>query len=180
MDGRANNKIIITTKDIAFIAMCAAILFIQEELLTFIPNVQLTIFLLVLFSKKLGFFRTTIIVIIHVLLDNLVMGSLNLFYTPAMFIGWMFIPIVISCFCKNIENPILLGVFGCICAFLYCWTFIVPNVVLYKIDPVAYLLSDIIFELILAACGFITTAILYSPCSNLFDRLGITKTKKNI
>ena len=106
MDGRQNNKVILTVKDMALIAMFAAILFIQEEALTFIPNVQLTVFLLVFYSKRLGFIRTTLIIIIHVILDNLVMGSFSVIWTPAMFVGWMLIPIVICTIFRKIENYI--------------------------------------------------------------------------
>ena len=48
-----NKKVTMTVKDMALIAMFAAILFIQEEALTFIPNVQLTVFLLVLYFLKI-------------------------------------------------------------------------------------------------------------------------------
>ena len=41
-------KIILTTKDIALIAVLTGVLFVQEQLLSFIPNVQLTVFLLVI------------------------------------------------------------------------------------------------------------------------------------
>ena len=104
MDG--NNKKF-SVRDIALIAILSTILFVQEQVLTFLPNIRLTVFLLVLYSKKLGFIRTTIIVIIHVLLDNLFMGSMNLVYTPAMFVGWMLIPIIICTLFKKTESPFL-------------------------------------------------------------------------
>ena len=166
-DGRRINNFRLRPRDIAYIAMFAAILFIQEEALTFIPNVQLTIFLLILYSKKMGFFKTSLIIMIHVALDNLVMGSFNLFYTPAMFVGWMFIPVLVCTVGRKTENVFLLGVIAIISSFLYCWTFIIPNYIFYKIDPFIYLASDIIFELILAAVGFLTTVTLYKPCSNI-------------
>ena len=157
-------------------AMLTAILFLQEEALTFIPNVQLTVFLILLYSKKLGFFRTSIIVTVHVVLDNLVMGSFNLVYTPAMFVGWMLIPIVINLFCRKIESPIALGIIAAVCAFMYCWCFILPTYLLYNMDPLKYFISDILFEVILAVCAFVSTSILYKPCSKLFDKFRITKT----
>lgn len=171
MDGRQNKQFSI--KDIGIIVALASILFIQEELLVFIPNVQFTIFLLVLYAKKLGFIKTTIIILIHVILDNLFMGSFNPFFTPAMLIGWMFIPIIISLFCKKTENPIILAIIATICGFLYSWVFILPNVFVYGINPIAYLASDIIFELILAGCGFITVLLLYKPCSIIFEKFEI-------
>lgn len=175
MDGKQNNNHF-DVKDIVNMAIFASILFVQEEIFTFIPNVQLTIFLIILYSKKLGFIRTSIIISIHVLLDSLVMGF-NIIFFITMIIGWMFIPLMIHLFCRRIENPFILGIFGAIGAFLYSWTFIIPNSFIFNMDPLVYLAADILFELILAACGFLTTLFLYKPCSNLFDRLRITKTK---
>jgi flagellar biosynthesis protein FliQ len=173
MDGKQHSKIYLTVKDITLIAMLSAILFIQEEALTFIPNIQLTIFLIVLYSKKLKFYKTTIIVACHVVLDNIFMGSFNLFYTPTMFIGWMFLPIFIKLFCKKIENPFLLGLVGALGGFVYSWMYILPNYFIYNINPLIYLSTDYIFELILAGCGFITVLLLYKPCAKLFDLLKI-------
>ena len=41
-----------TIKDLIILALLATILYVQEEVLTFLPNIQLTIFLIVLYSKK--------------------------------------------------------------------------------------------------------------------------------
>lgn len=170
MDG--NNKKF-SVRDIALIAILSTILFVQEQVLTFLPNIQLTVFLLVLYSKKLGFIRTTIIVIIHVLLDNLFMGSMNLVYTPAMFVGWMLIPIIICTLFKKTESPFLLAIFGFIEGFLYSWMFILPNYLLYNINPLAYLASDVLFEFLLAISSFLSILFLYKYVSNYFDKLYI-------
>ena len=91
-------------KQITIIAAFSAILFVQEEVLTFLPNVQLTVFLLILYSKVLGFKNTTIIVCIHTLLDNIVMGSLNIIFFPFMLIGWLLIPIIVCSLLKKCNN----------------------------------------------------------------------------
>ena len=174
MDG--SKKIIsLTVKDMALIAMFAAILFIQEEALTFIPNVQLTVFLLVLYSKRLGFFKTSLIIIIHVLLDNLVMGSFSAIWTPAMFVGWMLIPIVICTIFRKIDNFIILAFAGALLSFTYCWCYILPNYLILRIHPLKYLASDIIFELILAASSFVSILFLYIPCRDMFIKFRIGK-----
>ena len=49
------------TKDLTIIAVFSAILFVQELSLSFIPNIQLTVFLLVLYSKVFGLKKTCII-----------------------------------------------------------------------------------------------------------------------
>lgn len=167
----SKRKINFTALDITVIGMLAAILFIQEELLSFIPNVQLTVFLLVLYSKKLGFVRTSIIVAIHVFLDNLVMGSFSPMYTPAMFVGWLLTPVIICIFFKKTENPMILGLAAILCSLLYSWCFVIAAYLVYGLDPLVYLAADVVFELILAGCGFITTLLLYKPCAKVFDKM---------
>ena len=56
-------------KDITMIAILTAILFIVEQVLSYVPLIQLTVFFLILFSKKIGMLKTYLIIIIHVLLD---------------------------------------------------------------------------------------------------------------
>lgn len=163
-----NNRI--TTKNIVLIAFLAMILFVQEEIFTFLPNIQLTIFLLVLYSKKLGLTMTTLIIMIHVLLDNLVMGSLNLYYVPFMFIGWVIIPIMMNTIFKRIEDSFHLALLGIVFALLYSWIYIIPQTIFYQVHFWAYFMADIIFEILLAASSFISILWLYDPCSEIFDR----------
>lgn len=165
----------ISIKDLTIIAACAAILFVLEQLLSFLPNIQLTVFLIVLFSKKLGFIKTAIIVIIHTVLDNLVMGSFNIMYFPFMLIGWLMIPILLSTLFKRCESPIILALLGLLFSFVYSWLYIIPNVIILDVDPLAYFISDFIFEIILAASSFLSILWLYKPCARILDYL----TSKN-
>lgn len=166
-----SNKKSIAVKDITLIAVLVSILFIQEELLTFIPNIQLTVFLLLLYSKKIVFIKTSIIILIHVVLDNLVMGSFNIVYIVPMFVGWMTIPTIVSLFFKKTENIIVLSLVGMFCSFLYCWMFIWPNYLVYGIKPLVYLTADIVFELIMATCSFVSIFVLYKPCSRVINKI---------
>ena len=102
--------------ELILIALLSAILFIQEEILTIVPNVQLTIFLLILYSKKLGLKRTTIIIFIHVILDNFFVGSFNIIYNIFMFIGWEIIPLIINFFFKKtyIKPAFIINSFICL------------------------------------------------------------------
>ena len=162
-------------KDIVLIAIFSAILFIQEELLSFLPNIQLTVFLLILFSYKFGLFKTLIIVSIHTLLDNLLFGSFNVYVMPFMFIGWAFIPIISCTLFKKVKSNIALSFISILYSFLYSWVFIIPNCLMLKIDFLAYITSDILFETLLAVSSFISTLLLYNPLSRLFDRYYLKK-----
>jgi hypothetical protein len=160
-------------KDLTLIAVLTTILFVQEQLLSFIPNVQLTVFLLVLYSKKLGLLKTMIITIIHVLLDNLFLGGINLYFTPAMMIGWLIIPLTLCTIFKKINSNLVLAILGAVYSFIYSWIYIIPNVILFNINFIDYLVADILWEVVLALSSFISILVLYNPLSKLFERFNI-------
>ena len=83
----AGNRVIKSTKDIAIIAIMTTILFVQEQLLSGLPGIQLSVFLIILYAKKFGLAKASLIVFLHVLLDNFYMSSFSLMYTPTMFLG---------------------------------------------------------------------------------------------
>ena len=160
----------LSTKDIVLIAFLAILLFVQEEVLTFLPNIQLTVFLLVLYSKKVGMKRTSFIILIHVLFDNLLMGSFNLYYVPFMFLGWLLIPTLLQTVFKRVDDSFSLAMLGILFSFLYSWIYLIPGIFLYQIDPVGYFMSDILFEVLLAISSFLSILWLNDPCANIFDR----------
>ena len=165
----AGNRVIKSTKDIAIIAVMTTILFVQEQLLSSLPGIQLSVFLIVLYSKKFGLTKTSLIIFLHVILDNFYISSFSLMYTPTMLIGWMIIPLSLCTIFKKIWSSFLLGLLGILYAFIYSWLFIIPNYLIAHLDPIAYLASDIIFEIILAICSFVSILFLYRPCSKVLD-----------
>ena len=168
MAGRSN-RFTLTVRDITLIALLAVILFVQEEALTFIPGLQFTVFLLIFYSKKLGLWRTSIIVLVHVFLDNLVMGSFSLIYTPFMFIGWIIIPLTMCTLFKRVENSIVLGLLGALYSFIYCWLFFIPDCAIYGIGLIPKFLSDVLFEVLMAVMSFLSLLLLYKPLSKILD-----------
>lgn len=168
---KKNGKLAI--KDLTLIAAFTTILFVQEQLLSFIPNVQLTVFLLVIYSKKLGLIKTSIITIIHVLLDCLFLGGINVYFTPAMMIGWLIIPFTLCTIFKKVNSNKVLAILGVIYSFIYSWLYIIPNVILFEIDWVAYFIADILWEVALAVSSFVSILLLYNPISKLFEKFNI-------
>ena len=168
MDG---NKSFKNIKEIAIISAMTTILIVQEQLLSVLPGIQLTVFLMILYSKKFGLTKSVIIIIVHVLMDNLLMQSFSLMYTPTMLIGWLIIPLTICTIFKKVESPLFLGILGIVYSFIYSWLYIIPNYFLIGIDPIAYLISDIIAEIILATCSFLSILLLYKKCSKVMDML---------
>ena len=167
----AGNRVIKSTKDIAIIAIMTTILFVQEQLLSGLPGIQLSIFLIILYAKKFGLAKTSLIVFLYVILDNFYMSSFSLMYTPTMLLGWMLIPLTLCTFFKKVESPIFLGILGMVYSFIYSWLYVIPNYLIMHIDPVTYIASDLIFEIILAVCSFVSIIILYKPSSKVLDIL---------
>ena len=104
------------------------------------------------------------------------MGSFSLLYTPSMLIGWLIIPITLCTIFKKVNSSLLLGSLGALYAFIYSWLFVLSSYLVMNVNILTYFLYDIVFELILAACSFISILLLYKPCSNVIDNF----YKKNV
>lgn len=164
-------KINFSVRDFALISVLTAILFIQEQILIFIPNVQLTFLLIILYAKKLRLTHVVMIVSIYVLIDSLFTSSFGLVYTPYIYIGLMLIPVSLKTIFKKVESSVGLAFLSIIFSFIYCWLFFIPFVLIMKVDFIAYLTADILFEVILVASNFLAVIILYDPISKLFEEL---------
>ena len=161
----------LSVKDIALIALFAVILTVQEELLVFIPSVNFTIFLIVLFSKCFGCFKTILIVTIYVILDNMYMGNFSIIWIPFMYIGWIIIPIFLNTVFKHINESLKLAILGVLFSFIYCWIYLIPNAFILNINIKAYLIADVYFEIVLAATSFVTILWLYNPAYRILKKL---------
>lgn len=165
--------------EIIEIAFLAAILFLQEQVLMILPNVQLTVLLIVIYSKCFDLKITSITVLIHVILDNIFMSSFNLIYFPFMLMGWLLIPLTLCTIFKNVKSPLGLAFLGIGYAFIYSWLFIIPHVFIMKVSFFAYLASDVVFEIVLASSSFLTIWWLYAPLSKLINKLKVRPLRKD-
>ena len=148
-----------SVKRIARIAIFAAVIFVQEFALSFIPNVQFTQCLIAICYYAFGLLDTLLVVTIHVILDNLAMGSFNLIYTPAMFIGWITLPLFLHLFRKNQNkffSATLVGLHGIVYSLLFAFA----NSLIKEVPFLSYFLVDIPYEVILVVNGFVTTLLL--------------------
>ena len=154
-----------TVKKLCYIVMLTAILFVQEEALTFIPNVQLTFFLIVVYGATIGIVDGSLVVIIHVLLDNLIMGSFTFYVIAPMLIGYE-IALILGYLLRN-KSEFYLALGAGIAGFIYSMIFWGSTVIFFKVDPVVYIIQDIPFELVLITCNVITVLFLYKPIKKL-------------
>lgn len=158
------------TKDLVLISLLSSILILQEQLLSFIPNVQLTFFLIVLYSKKLGIVKSSLIILIYVIIDNLLGGSLSLLFMPFMLMGLLLIPLSLNTIFKKVNSNLSLAILGILYSFIYSFINIIPGCIMFNLTFKEYLINDLYWEIILAINSFLTILLLYDACSKIFDR----------
>lgn len=156
-------------KRIARIAIFAALLLVQELALSFIPSVQLTQCLLVVYYYAFGLLDSIIIIAIHVLLDNLIMGSLDIVFTPIMFASWILLPLSLHLFKKH-QNKYFVSFIVALHAIIYSLIFVIVSVIIYEIPFITYFITDLPFEIIFLVNGFITTLIFKDKLINLLNK----------
>lgn len=149
--------------DLAVIAILTVIVFTVEQALSFIPNVQLTVVLLIIYTKVVGFKKTIIIVLLHTVIDNLYNGSINPFIVMPMLIGWSLIPILLSTIFRKFDSPVWMMLFAFIFGFVYGWMFIPFTSYQFGINAWAYFLSDLPFEAVMGVSGAISVGLFYTP-----------------
>ncbi len=170
-------------KRLIFMAMCITIVFVQEQILTIIPNVQFTTLLLVLYVSLFKWRESVAMIVIYVILDNLYMNSFNPIYTPAMLLAWLTIPLLYYTVLGQTKSEVKLAVFGLLYGFYYGWVFIPFRMVELGITEFwPYLMLDIPFQIIMAVSNFITILWLYKPLYTTLnfemDALGFNREKE--
>ena len=161
----------LTTREIVLAGAFAAILLLQKEILAFIPNVSLTVFLIVLYSKTFGRRMTLLILMVYVILDNIIMGNMGLIFVPFQYAGWALIPLLLCTVFKGVNDSLRLACLSALFSFLYCWIMVIPGVIVMHVSVAAYLAADISFELVLAASSFVSVLLLYRPCHRVLSQL---------
>ena len=164
-------KPFLSARELCIMALLTVLLFMQEELMNFLPNINFTILLMVLYSKVFGFVKSSMMITVYLLFDAIYMGSLNPIWTTGQWIAWMVIPLLTCTVFKKTEDSLKLAFAGALYAFLYCWIMIVPTMWVLHTPFKLYLIKDIPFELLLAASSFLGILLFYEPLRKLLDRL---------
>ncbi len=159
----------ITIPELCILAFMTVLLFVQEELFSFIPNFQFTFLLLAVYVVVFGYKKTSLIILAHVLLDNMFMGSLTPIVMIPMWMGYMIYTGVIWLLKDKKLWILVLG--GALSAYLYCMLFLVTNAIFLDINLYVYWISDIPFEVMLVSCTSFTLIYLYKPLSKKLGEL---------
>lgn len=158
-------------KDFILIALFTTILITQKLMLSFLPNIQLTVLLIILYTKIFKIKKTIIIVTLYTLIDLLIFGGISTIYFPFMLIAWLIMPILINTVFKKIESEISLAFISIVLSLIYSYILIIPNVVIFKIPFIPYLIKDIPFQILLSLSSFLSVLILYKPLKNILENV---------
>ena len=105
---------------------------------------------------------------IHVILDNVVMGSFTPIVMIPMLIGYVILVIVMYLVKK--ENLLIKVIMASICSWIYCMLFLFANALWLDIDVKAYFIADIPFEILLILSTILTMTYLYRPLEKVIYR----------
>lgn len=155
---------------LTLLGFCLCLLVLQEYALSFVPQVQISTLLLLIYSKNFNFKEMFILLVSYVLLDNLLMGTFRIEFVLAMFISWFIYVFINKTIFKNEENELKLALTGAIFAFIYSWAFVGESILVLEVKFLEYLLLDIPFEIALAIVNFVTIYWLYQPLNQFFKK----------
>ena len=159
-------------KRMLLIASAVSITFVQEQMLIFLPNIQFTVLLIIVFTTVFTFKESVIMILVYVLLDSLYMGAMSPFTMLPLLLGWLMIPVLYHTLLRRTDNEYVLAFFALAFGFMYGWVFIPFNMLQTGIhDPIPYLIADIPFEALMGGCGFLTVMYVYRPLKNVLNQL---------
>jgi len=163
-----NNK---TIRQITLAAMLVTILYVQELILSSLPNIQLTVVLIMVYGATLPLSMSLSIITGYVFLDNLLFGSFSILYTPGMLAAWITLVLVSKALAnkKFVWTLVFATVFG----LLYGWFYIPGKFIEQGIFNLgAYLLADLLpFGIILIINNFFTVLLMYRHLRTLLESL---------
>lgn len=138
------------------IPLFVAIIVTLEFLLGILPNVSLTPLLFAVYFSARNFKQSFYLVSIYMILE-MVMWGFGLWVLP-MWLGWTLWIIMVK---SNL--PISLATKGVFFATLYGLMFLPLTVIVYGIDPWAYIVADIPFQINMMASNVITLTLFFIP-----------------
>ena len=157
-------KILTPLKTITLTAMYLAVIVVLEASMIMLPNVQLTVLLMMVFATVFPRHLFIPFVTAYVIIDNFtgifLAGSIDFFLVIPMFIGWTLLLYVTSFLAK--KSFWLVLIFSFLFGFIYGWIFIPAHIVRFGITTLwPYIVADLPFELTMAISNVVSVFLLY-------------------
>jgi len=143
------------------IPLFVAIIFVTEQLLGFLPNVSLTPLLFAVYFSVRPLKQSFYLISIYMLLEMAIWG-LGLWVAP-MWLGWLVWALMV----KSEWLDISIATKGVFFAVIYGLMFMPLTVIVYGIDPWAYIVADIPFQISMMSSNIVTLTLFYIPLKKL-------------
>lgn len=158
--------------------MLTVIVFTFEQAISFLPNIQLTTLLFIVYSRVFGTKKTLIVIVLHVIADNLLYGTITPFTVLPMLIAWSLVPLTLNTIFKRYNSVIFMMVYAFVFGFVYGWIYLPFSVYYFGVNPLAYFMSDLPFEFLMGASGSISVGALYEPLLQFLGCYDFTTDRK--
>jgi hypothetical protein len=158
---------------LTFTAMFLAVIVVLESLMAGIPNVQLTVPLMMVFGALFPKRLFLPFLISYVLIDNftglVLMGSLDPIIVLPMFLGWALL-VYGSHAIRHRPLYWQMG-FAVLFAFVYGWIYVPTHMLRFGIATLwPYLVADFPFELMMAASNLVSVPLIYPLLTKLLKK----------
>lgn len=157
----------IELRKLAILSFLVALTVALEQVMQFLPSVQLTTLLMVLIAIKFDLKSSILGTITYVLLDNM-LGGFGV-HTIPMFISWILF--VVTIHAVKSKNEFTLAILALLFGLFYGIMLGIPSVVIYKVNPIAYIIADVPFTLVFMLVNFLTVLWLYKPLEKIYNLL---------
>ena len=154
-------------RDIALLALMAALMFASQVAMAALPNIHLVALLIILTSLQFGW-RALCSVYVFVLLEGLMFG-LSPWWIAYLY-AWPLLVVVTVLF-RNNTAPLFWAVIAGVHGLLFGALCAIPQIfILGAKGAVAWWLSGIPFDLAHCAGNFVLTLVLLKPLRKVFDK----------
>jgi len=144
------------------------IIFVMELSLSFLPNIQVTTLLMIVFATNYKLKYVVTLTFGYVFLNGMAYGfSL---YLVSMLVGWLVLNVTINLL--HTRNLHVLTLSSLLFGLFYGMFFVPINVLLTGVDFWAYIMADIPFALLFAASNILTVLYLYKPIDKIVRKYG--------
>lgn len=158
---------------LTFTAMYLAVIVVLESLLSGLPNIQLTVALMMVFGAVFPKRLFLPFLLAYVVIDNftglVLVGSLDPIIMVPMFLGWAVLVYVSHAMRKR---PLYWQVlFAVLFGFVYGWIYLPAHMIRFGLTTFwPYLVADFPFEIMMAASNLVSVPIVYPLLTSLFKK----------
>lgn len=137
----------LTVKELILFSYLSAIILVLKEVLSFLPNIELVSFFIIIYSLIYRY-KAFYITIIYLLIFSLINGF-NLWSIPYFF-TWLFICLLTNLFFNILKDRyILISIYSAIIGFFFSLFYTISNFILFGFNTAFYyFLSGLPFDVI--------------------------------